>query len=156
MRLIECNKNGHLVQVRLPEEIRALRTSKNGAREQAEREVSIEERDWMQNAALRLAIHDREGGRCFYCLRRMARRNRCLDHVVPRASLGLNSYRNLVSCCQDCNVKKTDRRAEEFLRWLFREGKLNTLELRSRFSALRALKAGKHIPKIDSSRLVGK
>jgi len=146
LRLIECNKNGHAVQVRLPEEIHALRVSRRRLRAQAEDEVNIEEQDFMQNAALRKAIHDREGGRCFYCLRRMARRNRCLDHVVPRASLGLNSYRNLVSCCHDCNTKKTDRHAEEFLRWLFREGKLNSLEMKSRFRDLRALKAGKLKP----------
>ncbi|HWZ96982.1 MAG TPA: HNH endonuclease signature motif containing protein [Candidatus Dormibacteraeota bacterium] len=156
VRLIECNKNGHLVQVRLPDEIRALRVNKSDVRAQTEPEVSLEERDFLQNAALRKAVHDREGGRCFYCLRRMARRNRCLDHVVPRASLGLNSYRNLVSCCQDCNTKKSDRAAEEFLRWLFREGKLNSLELKSRYSALRALKAGKLIPQIDSNRFVSK
>ncbi len=156
VRLIECNKNGHLVQVRLPDEIRSLRMKKSDLLAQREQEVSLEERDFLQNAALRDAIHDREGGRCFYCLRRMARRNRCLDHVVPRASLGLNSYRNLVSCCHDCNVKKSDRLAEEFLRWLFRERKLNSLELKSRFRAMRALKGGKLVPQIDSSRLVRK
>jgi hypothetical protein len=155
LRLIECNKNGHSVQVRLPEEIHALRVSKSDARSQMEREISLEERDFMQNAALRKAIHDRDGGRCFYCLRRMARRNRCLDHVVPRASLGLNSYRNLVSCCHDCNVKKTDGQAEEFLRWLFREGKLNSLEMKSRFRALRALKAGKLIPPVSGLSRTG-
>jgi hypothetical protein len=47
-----------------------------------------------------------------------------------------------------CNAKKTDRQAEEFLRWLFREGKLNSLEMKSRFRALRALKAGKLKPQI--------
>ena len=56
----------------------------------------------------------------------------------------------------DCNTKKRARPAEDFLRWLFRERKLNSTELRYRFRALRALKAGKLIPQIDSSRLVSK
>jgi 5-methylcytosine-specific restriction endonuclease McrA len=144
------------VQVRLPDEIRALRVNKRDVRAHTEPEVSLEERGFLQNAALRKAIHGREGGQCFYCLRRMARRNRCLDCVVPRVSLGPNSYRNLVSYCQDSNAKKYDRLVEEFLRWLFREGKLNSLELRSRSSALRALKARKLIPLPGRGRTSGK
>ena len=159
LRLIECGKGGHgghVIQVRLPEEIHGVQVTKIAKVPRIARAVDLETRDFLQNAALRRAIHEREGGRCFYCLRRAVRRRMCLDHVVPRAKLGRNSYRNLVSCCDDCNSKKKDRPADEFLRWLFRERRLDPSELRGRHRALRALKTGKLVPQIDSSRLVSK
>jgi len=151
LRLIECSKNGHLVQVRLPEEIRGVRMSEIVEPPRKARAVNIE---GLQSGRLRRAIHARDGGRCFYCLRRVVRRRRCLDHVVPRAKLGRNSYRNLVSCCHDCNAVKKARPAHELLRWLFRERRLDSSELRGRLRALNALKAGKLVPPMDPSRIV--
>jgi HNH endonuclease len=148
LRLVECAKSGHVVHVRLPEEIRGVHVSKIAAPARIVPAEKLEGTDFLQTAALRRAIHEREGGRCFYCLRRTARRNRCLDHVVPRAKLGRNSYRNLVSCCADCNSKKADRAAEEHLRWLFRERRLDADELRRRLRALDDLAAGKLKPPV--------
>src|SRR6266699_3443586 len=96
--------------------------------------------------ALRHAIHVRERGRCFYCLRRLTLVIRCLDHVVPRVSFGSNSYRNLVSCCLQCNSQKRDRSAGDFLRWLYRERRLTAVELAARLRALDALASGKLPP----------
>ena len=76
------------------------------------------ETDFFQTRALRRAIHARDGGRCFYCLRRLIPQRWCLDHVVPQANLGNNSYRNLVSCCLDCNSNKAERSAVEHVRAL--------------------------------------
>jgi hypothetical protein len=75
-----------------------------------------EDADFLATRALRQAIHAREGGRCFYCLRRTTSATRCLDHVLPRAWMGSNSYGNLVSSCSECNSLKGERRAEDFLR----------------------------------------
>ena len=96
------------------------------------------------------AIHEREGGRCFYCSRRITHHRRCLDHVVSRAELGQNSYRNLVSCCLECNSNKAERPAEEFLRWLYRERRLSAAELTGRLRALHALADGKLIPPLPA------
>jgi len=148
LRLVERTKAGHVVEVRLPGEIRPARTealaivAANGARR-----VNLEETDFLQNKALRDAIHARERERCFYCMRRLSERMRCLDHVIPRVQLGRNSYRNLVSCCVECNSLKGERMAGDFLRWLFREGKLTTAELSGRLRALEALAAGKLRPR---------
>jgi 5-methylcytosine-specific restriction endonuclease McrA len=60
--------------------------------------AKIEEADFMEKQVLRSSLHEREGGTCFYCLRRITGDRRCLDHVVPQAQGGGNSYRNLVSC----------------------------------------------------------
>lgn len=155
LRLVERSKAGHVVEVRLPEEIRAAHpdaigaenaVAGNGAR--SAREVNLKEADFLRSKVLRQAIHARERGRCFYCLRRMKARMQCLDHVVPRVQLGGNSYRNLVSCCQECNGRKGERPAKDFLRWLFREDRLSSAELTGRLRALEALGAGRMRPEM--------
>jgi HNH endonuclease len=152
LRLLERSKAGHVVEVRWPEEIPGVRAKAARARE-AERQagpIDIESVDFMKTLELRRAIHARERGRCFYCLRRITPRLECLDHVVPRARVGCNSYRNLVSACIECNSQKGEKPAEEFLRWLFREHRLGAAELRGRFEALEMLAAGKLRPELSS------
>jgi hypothetical protein len=164
LRLVRRSKTGHVVEVRVPDEIRAARMRNGQGRLDATgvrpdgigagepvrlpRTASLEEIDFMQTKVLRLAIYARERGRCFYCLRRLAPTVRCLDHVVPRAQLGRNSYRNLVSACLECNSQKGERRAEDFLRWLYRERRLTAAELAGRQRALDALSAGKLRPAV--------
>jgi len=145
LRLVERSKAGYIAEVRLPEEIRAARPDAVEASGAADLPgtAELEETDFMKSRELRQAIHAREDGICFYCLRRIPDRMRCLDHVVPRAQLGRNSYRNLVSCCLECNSRKGERPAGDFLRWLYREGRLTATELTSRLRALETLAAGK-------------
>lgn len=146
LRLVECAKSGHVVHVRLPHEIRGVHVGKIAPPVRIVPAAKLEEMDFLQNRALRGAIHAREQGRCFYCRRRIERRQRCLDHVVPRARLGRDSYRNLVSCCVECNSKKNDRSGEEHLRWLYRERRISANDLRGRLRALDDLAAGKLKP----------
>lgn len=146
LRLVECRKSGHVVHVRLPAEIRGVRVGKIAPPVRIVPVAKLEEMDFHQNRSLRGAIHAREQGRCFYCQRRIDRRQRCLDHVVPRAKLGRNSYRNLVSCCVECNSKKKDHSAEEHLRGLYRNRRLGEKELNGRLRALDDLAAGKLRP----------
>ena len=153
VRLVERSKQGHVAEVRLPEEVRGVRAKAAArAREAARKAASsdIKEVDFLKTLELRRAIHARERGRCFYCLRRVAPRLECLDHVVPRVRVGCNSYRNLVSACMECNAQKGERPAEEYLRWLFREHRLGAAELRGRFEALELLAAGKLRPTVPS------
>jgi hypothetical protein len=154
LRVLERSKSGHLAEMRLPEKIRAVRPGKNGALEAmgaagAAGEppaASLETTDFLKTWALRKAIHDRERGACFYCLRRTLANVRCLDHVVPRVRFGRNSYRNLVSCCIECNTRKGDRPAPDFLRTLYRQGRLTPAELDVRLRALKDLAASKLRP----------
>jgi 5-methylcytosine-specific restriction endonuclease McrA len=151
LRVLERSKTGHLVEMRLPEKIRALRQGRNGVflttRAAGEPPASsLETRDFLKTWALRKAIHDREGGACFYCFRRTPANVQCLDHVVPRVRFGRNSYRNLVSCCLECNSRKRDRAARDFLRTLYRQGRLTPAELDRRLRALKDLAAGKLRP----------
>src|SRR5881296_2237386 len=83
LRVLERSKTGHLVEMRLPEKIRALRMGRNGASmavgvgttgavgAAGEPPAStLETTDFLKTWALRKTIHDRERGACFYCLRR--------------------------------------------------------------------------------------
>ena len=100
LRLVQRSKAGHVVEVRLPEEIRPEKLNgiesrsfdnEDGAREDgagAGAAINIEEADFLQNTTLRKAIHARERNQCFYCLRRTPPAVQCLDHVVPRGSRG--------------------------------------------------------------------
>src|SRR5262249_53004429 len=99
LRVLERSKTGHYVDVRPPEKIRAVRPGKNGssvfsgegtAGDQAV--ATLEATDFWKSWPLRKAIHARERGSCFYCLRRTLTNVRCLDQVVPRVRFGRNSY----------------------------------------------------------------
>jgi len=155
LRLIERSNLGHLVAVRLPSEVCAPRVNRTGAAAQAKPLVDLVETDFMRTRDLRQAIHAREGGVCFYCLRQIPSRAHCLDHVVPQAAGGSNSYRNLVSSCLDCNPQKSNRPAEDFLRELYREGRLSPKDLSARLLAVQALAAGKLRPHVLGEKDAG-
>jgi 5-methylcytosine-specific restriction endonuclease McrA len=151
LRLIQRSKAGHVVEVRLPGEIRAMRLNRIERRAAAKElrsraVVNIEEADFLHDKPLRKSIHARERGQCFYCLRRTSSTVHCLDHVVPRSQLGRNSYRNLVSSSMECNVQKGEKPADDFLRRLYRERRLTAAELAGRLRALDALASGKLRP----------
>lgn len=155
LRLIHRSKAGHVVEVRLPDEIRSVRLSRIESPRAAKEEaagaravVNLEGADFARNMALRKAIHARERGQCFYCLRQTAPSVQCLDHVVPQARSGPNSYRNLVSSCMECNSQKGEELAEDFLRSLFRQRHLNATELAGRLRALDDLASGKLRPEL--------
>jgi hypothetical protein len=155
LRLVQRSKAGHVVEVRLPGEIRALGLNRIASRPAAREDgagapasVNIEEADFLQNRPLRKAIHARERSQCFYCLRRTTPTVQCLDHVVPQARFGRNSYRNLVSSCMECNAQKGEKPADDFLRRLYRERRLTAAELAARLRALDALASGKLRPSL--------
>lgn len=163
IRLIESNNEGHLVEVLLPEEIRA-RLPKSPHRPSLRKlpkpspishaaAPTIDELDFFSIPSLRSAIYVRERHSCFYCLRRLKKTTRCLDHVIARMHSGGNSYRNLVACCMECNSRKAQRPAADFLCSLFRERRLTTRLLASRLRALEALGAGKLRPRLPKTAL---
>lgn len=155
LRVIQRSKQGHVVEVRLPEEIRAARPRKGEHRQLGERlsAANFEEADFRISEQLRKAIHARESGRCFYCMRRIPAMVKCLDHVVPQVRRGHNSYRNLVSCCLACNSRKGEQNAARFLRWLYRERRLDATELSERLRALDTLAAGKLRPRLAAASM---
>jgi 5-methylcytosine-specific restriction endonuclease McrA len=144
LRLIERSKAGHVMDVRLPEEVPGARRRKAQTRVPVSSPGcgNLEEIDFMRTPELRQAIHAREKGVCFYCLRHIGSQMQCLDHVIPRAQLGPNSYRNLVSSCMECNARKGAHPAADFLRSLYREGRITGAELLRGLQSLNDLAAG--------------
>ena len=148
LRLVARSKAGHVIELRLPEEVRGARRSgvQTAGAVPSAAGGNLEDLDFMSNRTLRRAIHAREGGACFYCLRRIGPETQCLDHIIPRSKLGPNSYRNLVSSCRECNSRKRERAADDFLRSLYREGRLTGAELLRGLQSLQDLAAGKLRP----------
>src|SRR5260370_21004529 len=153
LRMIQRSKTGHVVEVRLPDEIPAAGLNRIANRAAAKEEstgtrapVNLEGLDFMQNKPLRNAIHARERDQCFYCLRRTPPSVQCLHHVVPQARSGRNSYRNLASSCMECNTQKRETAAADFLRRLYRARRLTAADLAASLRALAALASGKLRP----------
>ena len=157
LRLVERSKEaGHVVEVRLPEQVPFAPPGPIPRRPLCPTRCdSFEEVDFLKDAALRRAIHLRERGRCFYCLRRLTVHTRCIDHVIPLADLEENSYRNLVSCCRRCNSQKSDLPAEGHLRRLYDDRRLTAAQFTARLRALDALVAGKLRPLLPTQGHTG-
>jgi 5-methylcytosine-specific restriction endonuclease McrA len=153
LRLVERTRAGHVVDVLLPDEIRAATPDGPvpSCLARRPRTASIEEADFLLTKIRRAAIHARDGGLCFYCLTELTPRTRCLDHVIPLARRGKNSYRNLVSCCTECNTQKGETAAEDFLRTLCRQRRITSAELAERLRKLDALAAGQLRPDLPTS-----
>jgi len=64
-------------------------------------------------------------------------------------------FRNLVSCCLNCNSRKSDLPAADFLRQLFREGRLSAKDLSARLLAVQALAGGKLRPQVFREQNAG-
>ena len=58
----------------------------------------------------RQAIFRRDHHTCQYC---GSKQNLTIDHVMPRARGGKDTWENLVTACVTCNNRKGDRRPEE-------------------------------------------
>src|SRR5260370_23012980 len=145
LRIVQRSKLGHIVEVRLPNEIRVVKRNRIESGPGARLAVNIEEADFLSKS-LRKTIHARERNQCFYCLRRTPPSVQCLDHAVPLVRAGRNSTPNRTSSCMECNTQKGETAAADFLRRLYRERRLTATELAARLRALDALASGKLRP----------
>lgn len=58
-------------------------------------------------------IYARDGSTCQYCGKKLGTDKLNLDHVVPKAQGGHNTWENLVCSCFKCNTKKASRTPKE-------------------------------------------
>jgi 5-methylcytosine-specific restriction endonuclease McrA len=58
----------------------------------------------------RRGVFRRDKFECVYC---GSPKELTIDHVLPRSRGGKNSWTNLVTCCQKCNLKKGNKTPEE-------------------------------------------
>ena len=62
---------------------------------------------------------------CFYCRRRLTRKNKTRDHVQPRSRNGSDKPHNVVEACKTCNCLKGCLTLEEFrLVIAYRQGRI--------------------------------
>ncbi|HET6573388.1 MAG TPA: HNH endonuclease signature motif containing protein, partial [Fimbriiglobus sp.] len=119
LEVVTVEQNGTRVRLRLPSEIPGLATAPV-----VPASVNLEEMDFFAMDENRALILLREGHSCFYCLRSLTADNHVIEHVLSRPA-GNNSYRNVVAACRQCNNRKGDSDAEDFLRALYRESLLS-------------------------------
>ncbi|MGH7995335.1 MAG: HNH endonuclease [Opitutaceae bacterium] len=140
IEIISSERAGRRIRLRLPDEMPGVIPS---VTEQVP--VDIEKMDFFELAENRVLILERDGHRCFYCLRALNPENHVIEYVVSRPQ-GRNGYRNVVAACRECNNRKNDSPAEEYLRTLFRESFLSDVEFSDRLLKLGQLKSGELKP----------
>ena len=141
IRIEDRSRKGHLVRVLLPEEIEGVIPKASPAPV-----VDLEQLDFFNNRRFVNALLDREGHRCFYCLKGIRADSCELDHAVSRVNGADHSYRNSVASCHDCNTSKQAAGPTDFLRTLYRKSRLSAAELEERIAALEQLQSGKLVP----------
>jgi Zn-finger protein len=147
LQIVDRSRQGHLVRVSLPDEIPGV------VPEPSEQiEVKVEELDFFNGRRFLAALLAREHGKCFYCFKSITAGTCELDHVQSRINGSDHGYRNIVAACHDCNTTKQEAAAQDFLRSLYRKGKLSEAELAERLQALEALAAGKLQPSMELVR----
>jgi hypothetical protein len=112
----EPNREGTLYQVFIPDEIEACRKFR-AEREAAEpkSDVKDSEVDFYNVRENRIKVYERDEYKCRYCGKQLTRFTATLDHVMPVAEGGDNSFENLLTACLDCNSRKHKRPVGDFL-----------------------------------------
>lgn len=136
IEIVDTERTGRRIRLKLPHEISGIIPP---PRHEAVR--SLEDEDFFEVPENRRLILDREGHLCFYCLRHLTPENHVIEHVVSRPE-GNNSYRNVVAGCRQCNNRKDNTKAEDFLRTLYRESILDQKEFEDRLEHLKDLRNG--------------
>ena len=133
IRVAHWGTQGHVVEVLLPEEIAAdlAPTVASAAREHRLTP--------MRSRRKHRRVLRESNGACFYCSKRLARGRGQFDHVVPLAWGGSEDDWNVVLSCMECNVRKGQSDAGDFLRTLWRQGRIARLELRARLAKVTAI-----------------
>lgn len=141
IKIEERSRNGHQVRVLLPEDIEGVLTKSAPVTE-----INLESLDFYSGRRFLQTLLQRDGHRCFYCLKGVRPESCELDHVVSRANGTDHSHRNVVCSCHQCNTTKQARAATDFVRVLYRKGVLSQPELEERLAAIEQLQAGQLVP----------
>ena len=54
-------------------------------------------------------IFQRDLYTCQYCYKKFNKDNLSIDHIVPKSRGGTNNWKNVVTCCKQCNMQKGDK-----------------------------------------------
>jgi len=146
IEIVSSERTGRRIRLRLPDEIPGIIPPP----ESRKPPLDIEEIDFFEIPENRATILEREQHHCFYCLRALTAENYVIEHVVSRPA-GDNGYRNVVAACRECNNRKNDSSAEDYLRGLYRGSFLSADELRERLLKLGRLKSGELKPMVQAN-----
>lgn len=69
----------------------------------------------------RMNVLLRDNNECQYCRVKLERKNFTFDHVVPVSQGGKTNWKNIVSCCKDCNQKKGNKTVKQAGLKLYKE-----------------------------------
>ena len=144
VKIQELTRDGVRVSVFLPTEIQGCVVVPN----RDEIIIDIEQIDFYNDPKYRLSILARENGECFYCFRKITKDNYVLDHLISQVNTGINSYKNIVATCHECNSTKTGKNGDDFVRLIYRKGTISASELENRLIAIEKLKNGEIQPDI--------
>jgi CRISPR/Cas system Type II protein with McrA/HNH and RuvC-like nuclease domain len=68
----------------------------------------------------KINVYYRDKFTCAYCFKQLKRDELTIDHIIPRSrwkDLGnkgsVNTFENVVTCCQKCNIRKGSRTLKE-------------------------------------------
>lgn len=139
--IVSTERAGKRIRLRLPSEIPGTVPDPH----QPSFPPDIEVVDFFSTPENRLLILDRDGHRCFYCMRTLTTENYVIEHVTSRPE-GDNGYRNLVAACRECNNRKNDSDPEDLLRTLYREEFLSALDMKACLQKLTMLRRGELKP----------
>ena len=128
IQIVERNRNGHLIKVLFPSEIEGLVTEPEHENEK----INIEELDFYKGRKYLSALLERDNKRCIYCLKKVTPEKCVLDHIQSQSRGGTNSYKNIAVSCHDCNSKKGELDAVEFVRNHYRDDILAETEFHER------------------------
>ncbi|WP_284154070.1 HNH endonuclease [Desulfofustis limnaeus] len=137
IKIVSRSSRGTEIRVLLPKDIPGVVPAA-----QTLPKIDLEELDFFSSPALRLQILKRDKYKCFYCFRNLSEASYTVDHIRPQAEGGRHSYRNVVACCFECNVRKQNRDGKAFLLQNYREGMLTAEEYQERLLALESVQAG--------------
>lgn len=104
----------------------------------------------------RMALYKRlwkSGGEnhCFYCGERVFRKERSLDHLIPKSRGGTWSIENIVLCHRACNWAKADMTLAEFADFVAANGGIHAVKAKFKGSHSRKNLAEKSCVVIDSA-----
>lgn len=112
----EPNRDGTPYRVLTPDEIPACREYRSQRLViQQPVEVVPNDVDFYNVRENRLRVFERDEYKCKYCQKQLTRFTATLDHVMPVAEGGDNSFDNLVTACLNCNSRKHHRPLSDFL-----------------------------------------
>lgn len=148
LEIVTVERGGSRIRLHLPSEIPSVISP-----QEIQGPVNLDEMDFFTVEENRELILVRENHKCFYCLQALTSDNYVIEHVLSRPD-GNNDYRNVVAACRQCNNRKGDSEAEDFLRVLYREAFLSGDEFQERLSHLQRLRAGELRPALPQPTFV--